>query len=319
MDSLDKLRILGGGMELEPGESEREIPRAACSAGIPVFHAIMPHGRSLPVLKTMLTSVCERNCNYCSFRSERDVKRVSFTPDEMAATHLRLWRSGLVQGLFLSSSIAGGSVRTQDRLIDTADILRNKLNYTGYLHLKVMPGADQGQVLRSMQLADRVSINLEGPSPQRLAALAPMKQFDNELLKTLQWMNEIRVNQSPAQAWKRRWPSLITQLVVGAVGENDLELLSTAEYLHDRLKLARIYYSIFSPIPGTPFENLPAGDPCRQHRLYQADFLLRDYGFTLEDMPFKPDGSLPLDSDPKLAWAREHLADRPIDVNHGTP
>jgi predicted DNA-binding helix-hairpin-helix protein len=178
-----------------------------------------------------------------------------------------------------------------------------------------MPGAEQAQVERAMQLADRVSVNLEAPNTARLASLAPQKVFIEDLLRPLRWVEEIRKNQSSQKGWKGRWPSTTTQFVAGGAGENDLELLNTTFYLTRTLRLARVYYSGFKPVAGTPLENQPAINPWRQNRLYQASFLIRDYAFDLEDMPFNGAGELPLDVDPKLAWARAHLSETPLEIN----
>jgi predicted DNA-binding helix-hairpin-helix protein len=166
-----------------------------------------------------------------------------------------------------------------------------------------------------MQLADRVSVNLEAPNTARLAKLAPHKVFLEELLQPLRWVDEIRKTVPAHRGWNGRWPSSVTQFVAGGADESDLELLTTTEWLHKNVRLSRAYFSAFSPIRDTPLENKAATDPLREHRLYQASFLLRDYGFDLEDLPFAGDSNLPLDSDPKLAWARQHLADRPVEVN----
>jgi len=217
--------------------------------------------------------------------------------------------------MFLSSGIIGGGIRTQDKILDTAEILRTKLGYKGYLHLKIMPGAEKDQVFRAMQLADRISVNLEGPNISRLQQLAPLKIFNQELLQPLKWAEEIRKTINPLSAYNLRWPSLATQFVVGGVGETDVELLQTTQYLHTRLGLSRVYFSRFEPVSGTPFEDLSAENPLRQTRLYQAAFLLRDYSFDLEDFLFTNNAALPLDVDPKLAWARAHLSQQPLDIN----
>jgi predicted DNA-binding helix-hairpin-helix protein len=280
-----------------------------------VYNAVMPGGRRVAMLKTLLTSACERDCFYCPFRARRNFRRATFKPEEMATVFSQMHQSGVVTGLFLSSGIAGGGVRTQDRLIDTVDVLRRKKEFQGYVHLKLMPGVERDQVLRSMQLADRLSINLEAPNTARLQKLAPHKIFLDELLQPLKWVDEIRRTQLPRDAFKGRWPSLVTQMVVGAVGEDDLEILTTTQYLTRQLRLARVYFSAFSPVPDTPLENHAPENPWREHRLYQASFLLRDYGFDLEDLPFTRDGRLPLEHDPKLGWANENLRQRPVELN----
>jgi len=280
-----------------------------------IFRAKRSGGGVMPLLKTVLTSACERNCNYCCFRAGRDTRRETLKPDTMADLFTRLHQGGIAEGLFLSSGMVGGGLRTQDKILATAEILRNKLGFKGYLHLKIMPGAERDQVLRTMQLANRVSINLEAPNSERLRQLAPLKSFSDELLQPLRWADEIRRTLSPLSTVNLKWPSLATQFVVGSVGETDGELLNISQYLLGKLSLSRIYYSRFEPVRNTPFENLPAEDPLRQVRLYQAGFLLRDYGFTIQDFQYSQNGRLPLDTDPKLAWARAHLTQQPLEIN----
>ncbi len=262
------------------------------------------------VMKSMMTTACERNCHYCVFRAGRaKTKRMTFSPDEMATAFDALQGAGKVDGLFLSSGIIKGSVTTQDKIIETADIVRNKQRYGGYIHLKIMPGIEYDQLYRSMQLADRVSVNLEAPTSARLADLAPKKIFIEELLRMLQWAQQIRADNP-----QEKLASSVTQFVVGAVGDTDLELLAMTDKLYEQAKLARVYYSAFGPVPGTPFENLPAVAAIREFRLYQSSFLLRDYQWDVEELPFLRDGNLRTDVDPKLAWAEENLVHQPIEL-----
>ena len=156
---------------------------------------------------------------------------------------MSLYTARIAEGIFLSSGIFSNGIVTQDKLLDTADILRNKLSYRGYMHMKIMPGAEFGQVEKAMQLADRVSINLEAPTKERLGMLAPRKQFVEELVEPLKWVQQIRVSQPQSKGWKGHWPSSVTQFVVGAVGESDLELMVTTEYLYKILHLRRTYFS----------------------------------------------------------------------------
>ncbi len=326
MNPFIRLQDLASQMDLEPAEEYRErrpdrltvSERPGCyvpQKEVFVQPAQMPNGKTIRLLKSLLTSACERDCYYCPFRAGRDFRRATFKPEEFAQTFMELNRRGIAEGTFLSSGIAGGGVRTQDQLLDTADILRSKLGFQGYLHLKIMPGAERSQVERAMQLADRVSVNLEGPNRKRLAQLAPHKHFLDELLQPLKWIEEIRRTQPAIQGWKGRWPSTTTQFVVGGADETDLELLTTTAWLNHNVRLKRAYFSAFQPIEGTPMENKAPTDPWREFRLYQASFLMRDYGFDLEDLPFEGDGSLPLHTDPKLAWARNHIHERPVEIN----
>jgi len=313
------LKLLSYQMHLESAEDTGcpQIPKNHAD-DVYISHATLPNGQKIKLLKTLLTSVCERNCYYCPFRAGRDFRRASLTPDDMAHLFSGLHQAGLVEGIFLSSGVVKGGIYTQDKLIATAELLRKRYQFQGYIHLKVMPGVEQEQVFQAMRYADRVSINLEAPNSTRLARLAPKKEFIQELIQPLKWIEEIRHNHPGNQGWKGHWPSSVTQFVVGAVEDSDLELLNTTEYLYKKLRLRRVYYSSFSPVPDTPFENLPASIPQREYRLYEASFLLRDYGFTLEELPFEETGNLPLRIDPKLAWAQKNLSESPIEINRAS-
>ena len=318
MSDTNQLALLTQDMNLEPDAAHETVCHPVVNGkpvDVPISSLQMPGGKQLKVLKTLITSACERNCYYCPFRAGRDMRRATFQPEEMASVFMEMHRARLVEGLFLSSGITGGGVRTQDRLIDTADILRNKYQYRGYIHLKIMPGVEKDQVERAMELSSRLSVNLEAPNTHRLGLLAPKKAFTEELVQPLKWVEEIRQEKAPVKSWNGRWPSTTTQFVVGAAGETDIELLDTSEQLYTQARLGRVYYSAFSPVSDTPLEHLPAENPMRQHRLYQSSFLLRDYGFSMEELPFTPQGNLPLDEDPKQAWAREHLAHAPVELN----
>jgi predicted DNA-binding helix-hairpin-helix protein len=316
MSELERLKLLTSQMHLEPsgGEERPELSKRKQDS-VYLSHATLPTGKKIPLLKTLLTSVCERDCYYCPFRAGRDFRRASFTPDEYAQVFMYMYRKGIVEGFFLSSGVVNGGVYTQDKLLATAEILRRKHNYQGYMHLKIMPGAERAQVEQAMLLADRLSVNLEAPNSQRLKRLAPHKRFDEELLQPLSWIDQVRQERAPHEAWKGRWPSAVTQFVVGGAGESDLELLGTTQQLYAKTHLTRAYYSAFNPVPETPLEHLQPTPLMRQYRLYQASFLLRDYGFALEDLPLSPEGDLPQHIDPKLAWAQIHLASQPVEIN----
>jgi predicted DNA-binding helix-hairpin-helix protein len=312
MDFEQKLQMVASAARVEDPEEGIGAAAVPICGNLPVYNAVVSGGKSIRLLKSLLTTVCENNCAYCGIRWGKDSRRVSFQPDEMADAFLQLYETGACEGLFLSSGIAGGGVRTQDRLIDTADILRRR-GYRGYLHLKIMPGAEHEQVRRAMLLASRVSINLEAPTPDTLAAIAPRKQAD-VLYAPLVWIDSIRKSGDPAEAWNGRWPSSSTQFVVGAAGESDRDLLRMAERLRREAGLARVHYSHFEPKEGTPLENAPAETPQRSFRLYQADFLIRDYGYAADEL--LPAGDrLNLKVDPKLMYARRCLVEEPVDID----
>lgn len=310
-DTLQKLIELGNATAFEPAgdspQTERQPRYQSHSLAECIAHLSTPKGKK-PVLKAMVTTACEKNCYYCPFRAGRGkTRRLTFQPDELAKAFDGLHQAGKVDGMFLSSGIIKGGITTQDKLIDTVEIARTRYHYRGYIHLKIMPGAEYDQIARAMQLADRISINLEAPTQQRMDALAPKKDFAGELLQRLQWAHDIR------QRLNLR-TSIVTQFVVGAVGDTDVELLGLTAQLYRQLHLARAYYSAFSPVMHTPLENMPAVDPMREFRLYQASFLLRDYGWDFEDLSFVPEGNLPLTVDPKVAFAERYLRQNPIDL-----
>ena len=327
MDALDTLVDLSGQMNLEHSEESRASTSAQTEPVTPacftpkekraafVHNAQLPNGKQVKLLKTLLSSACERDCYYCPFRAGRDFRRATFKPQEFAELFMKLNQTNMAQGIFLSSGIAAGGANTQNKILDTAEILRNKFGFRGYLHLKIMPGAEKGQIERLMQLADRVSVNLEAPNTERLKKLAPHKVFIEELFRPLKWVEEIRQSQPAYEGWNGRWPSTVTQFVAGGSDESDLELLTTTDWLMKNVHLKRAYFSAFHPIHNTPLENKAAVDPLREHRLYQASFLLRDYGFDLEEMPFLQNGNLPLPTDPKLAWAQQNLKEKPLEIN----
>ncbi len=225
MDELQKLKLLSSASLLEAGEDgcrqAAADPNPNAHKGIVVTDACLPNGKVTRLLKSLLSSYCENNCLYCPFRKGRDFRRAAWQPEEFARMVINLTNAGLIQGVFLSSEWSTAAYSTQDRLIATAEILRRKLDYRGYLHLKIMPGAQYEQVVASMRLADRVSINLEAPNAYRLPALAPQKRFDDQLYTPLKWVEAIRQRQAPTRTWKGRWPSSSTQFVVGGAGESD--------------------------------------------------------------------------------------------------
>lgn len=316
MDVYEKVKTLGQAAALDcegpPALSRAE--RKAQFIDQSRVYVTHPQRGKIPVLRTMQTSACERNCYYCPFQAGRDYRRVSFKPDELAATFDQMQRKRLVEGLFLSSGIVGGGVKAMNPMLDTVEILRRKYEYHGYIHLKIMPGAEAAQIERAARLANRLSINLEGANEQRLSALAPKKDFWQELLPPLYW---VRQNQHRLEPWVKP-PSITTQFVVGPAGESDRELLTTVTMLYKEANLARAYYSPFNPIRGTVLENAPKTPLMREHRLYQADWLLRFYGFEIRELPFDEQGHLPLSSDPKLMWAKIHLGQRPTEINRAS-
>ena len=266
-------------------------------------------GKSVRLLKVLQTNICEFDCFYCEHRAGRDVPRTYVSPEELAQTFMMLHRKRLVDGLFLSSGITKKVDTMQERMVQTAEILRNRHQFKGYIHLKIMPGAGMNAVERTMQLANRVSLNLEAPTPQHLARLSAKKDFLDGILTRMVWvkrMKDSHPNLIPA--------GQITQFVVGAAGESDLDLLSATDQLYKQVGLRRAYFSAFSPVPDTPLDHLPATPLLRQNRLYQADWLMRFYGFSVSELVFDERSLLPLNVDPKMAWATSHPEWFPMEI-----
>lgn len=265
------------------------------------------------MLKILQTNVCHNNCYYCAQRSGRDVRRTAFTPDELAAVFDLMVRRGLAKGLFLSTGIAGSAAKSMDSILATAELLRRRYEFRGYIHLKLIPGVSMAHVEQAVRLATRVSMNLEAPSQSCLECIAPDKSFE-ALLRPMHWVHQlIRGNDRPVLVGGQT-----TQFVVGAARESDQDILSLASRLYRDIDLRRAYFSAFQPIEDTPLENLAPTKPIREQRLYQSDFLLREYGFGLQDIAFDESGNLPLEADPKQIWADRHPECFPVEINRAS-
>jgi predicted DNA-binding helix-hairpin-helix protein len=327
MDVREKLDLLGHAAQYDdcmgrglfaPAAPDDTLPVRDLSSSI--SHVTTPDGRRKPVLKVLQTSACQHDCNYCAFRAGRDFRRATLSPDELARAFDLMYRSGLVDGLFLSSGVIG-TARTMDDMIATVDLVRHKYQFRGYVHLKLLPGAEAAHVERAVALADRVSANLEGPTEAALSVLAPQKHLAG-LIGPVQaasgFIRRTRDRLAPAPGGNAGL-GMSTQVVVGPAGETDRELLVTVQSLYRQVGLSRAYFSAFSPIPRTPLEGAAPTDPRREFRLYQADFLLRRYGFSADELPFDAQGRLSETVDPKSAWARAHPEIFPLEVNRASP
>jgi len=312
MDTRQKVQILGQSAQYDLCGECGSASRVRDDIGRWIYPVAMPDGRTVKLLKVLQSNACQKDCLYCPTRRGRDFPRTVFQPQELAQLFDQLYQQRLVQGLFLSSAVSGSADSTMERIIATAEILRFRYAFQGYIHLKIMPGASFAAVERAMELATRVSVNLEAPSQERLARLAPGKDLHQELLSRMQWVQQIAQQRGLAAAGQT------TQFVVGPAGESDRELLSTTQRLYQELGLARVYYSAFQPVPDTPLENHPPTPPLREHRLYQSDFLFRQYGFAWEELIFDVQGNLPAELDPKTMWAVRHPERFPVEVNRAS-
>jgi putative DNA modification/repair radical SAM protein len=311
MDSDEKLRLLGGTEDLDEERraySPAHSPQMRQAPGAAGIYWAAARGRRVPLLRALRTNVCELDCRYCAINRHRDTRRASFRPEELARTFMQMHERGMVVGIFLSSGVAGGPDRTAEKLIETVELLRERYRYRGYVHLKVMPGQSPDYIRRAFELADRLSINLEAPTPDHLARIAPSKDFWRHLVAPMREVVRLqRLHPEKLRAGQ------ITQMVVGAAGDSDRDILAATQWLYGELGMRRVYYSAYRPVCGEVLA--PPASDLREHRLYQADWLMRFYGFRLEELPFGPGGSLPQDMDPKLAWALRHPELFPVEVN----
>jgi predicted DNA-binding helix-hairpin-helix protein len=260
-----------------------------------------------------MTDACEHDCHFCPLRASAPRRRTAFEPAELARLFGTLHDAGKVDGLFLSSAVAGTPDATMDRMLSAVEILRTREGFDGYIHLKLLPGASDGAVEAAARLASRVSINVEVPSGAYLNALGTGKDMLRDILRPMRLLH--RMEQAG------HLPSgLSTQYVVGAAGETDREIVSSVRWLSEEMGLRRAYFGLFRPAPGTPLEHSAATHEQRPARLYQADWLTRVYGLSHDDVSdaFDAGGNLPLGVDPKVAVALARPERFPLDVNVAT-
>lgn len=324
MEIATKLEILADAAKYDASCASSGAPRRdskgraglGASTGAGICHSFTPDGRCVSLLKILLTNFCQYDCQYCVNRRSSNVPRARFLPREVVDLTLDFYRRNYIDGLFLSSGIIRNADYTMEQLVQVARSLRETHQFRGYIHLKTIPDADPRLITLAGQYADRLSVNIELPTDKGLYRLAPEKNAGT--IKRA--MGSIRLAQETAREEKRRNAPAgqSTQMIVGADDADDRAILNTAQALYGAYKLKRVYYSAFSPIPDSP-SGLPAQAPplLREHRLYQADFLLRGYGYRAEEL-FQGSGDLPLDIDPKLAWALAHRDLFPVDLNRAS-
>ncbi len=282
-------------------------------ASVGIAAVRLPGGGCTNLMRVMQTNACSLSCGYCPTFRGGNVPRVSISPDETARTFMDVHRKGLASGLFLTSGVPGRAARATDRMLATLDLLRRREGFTGYVHIKLLPGAEPAQVEEAARLANRISVNLEAPSDVYVQRLAHDKNFSGDLLPKLEQAGRLlAVRRGVLGA--RPASGATTQFVVGPAGEHDREILTVVDRLERRRLLHHAHFSAFQPVVGTPLENHPATPAARELRLYQAEHLLRQYGFTLDELAFGLDGNLDLERDPKTAWARAQPAFFPLEV-----
>jgi len=272
-----------------------------------IYPALLPNGKRVNIMKILLDNRCENNCLYCINRKNSPIPRTYFRPEELSRLFMNLYNKGIVQGLFLSSATGPDTAITLKNMIKSCQILREKYRFTGYIHLKILPFSPTSYIEEAATLANRISINLESPTHKSLSSIAPDKDWQN-LWRSIEIMKDISQRKISPRV------GITTQFVVGPGGEKDQELISLACKLYRNYGLRRVYYSGFTPLPHTPLSKYPYTSPLREYRLYQADALIRYYGFSSEEIPFEG-GNLSISVDPKLLWALKHPEFFPVEIN----
>jgi putative DNA modification/repair radical SAM protein len=329
LDIRQKLEILADAAKYDAScassgttkRSSKDGKGLGSTEGMGICHAYAPDGRCISLLKILLTNSCIFDCHYCINRKSSNVRRARFTTKEVVDLTISFYKRNYIEGLFLSSGIIGSSNYTMEQLVETARSLREDHNFRGYIHLKTIPDADPELVALAGRYADRLSINVELPTTPGLKRLAPEKSAE----RIAGAMADMKASIVDARDASKRYKSApryapagqSTQMIVGADAATDSDIVLRASSLYDAFGMRRVYYSAFSPIPDAS-AILPLKRPplMREHRLYQSDWLMRFYGFAPAEVVSATDnGMLPLDIDPKLAWALKFRGQFPVDIN----
>ncbi len=278
-------------------------------------------GTRMSLLRVLMTNACSYNCHYCPMRRDRPMPRTLLKPEELVRVFLAAHQRGWCQGLFITTGIPGRPVKVMDDLIQVLELLRERHRYTGYIHVKLVPGGEAGQIDRLTSLASRVSLNFEAPCGASLARIAPEKSFSVTLQNFERVRRHVVAEREAQSQGKPKDPlhpggasGMTMQFVVGATPDNDHSLLHTISRLKAGGGVHHPHFSAFRPISNTPLEGVPAAPALREHRLYQAAYLMESYGFKPEEVVFGSGGNLPLGQDPKTTWALSHPEWFPVEV-----
>ena len=327
MNIDEKLNILSAAAKYDVSCSSSGSKRKNLNNGIGnaensgICHSFTADGRCISLLKILLTNYCIYNCKYCVNASTRDVPRAMFTPDEIVSLTINFYKRNYIEGLFLSSAIFKTPNYTMELLLNVVKKLRIEEKFNGYIHLKAIPGADEALIKEAGKYADRMSVNIELPSASSLKLLAPQKNKENILSPMSTIKNSILENKDLKKNIKST-PLFVpggqsTQLIVGATPESDYKILNLSENLYNRFNLKRVYYSAYVPVIKNDkvLPNIIHPPLVREHRLYQADWLLRFYGFKAKELLKDENDSFDLNFDPKTSWALSNIENFPIEIN----
>lgn len=327
MTVMQKLEILTDAAKYDVSCSSSGVERKGDGTGIGnaaaggICHSFSSDGRCISLLKILFTNECIYDCKYCINRKSNDVPRASFTPDEICELTVQFYRRNYIEGLFLSSGILYSPTYTMELIYEAIYKLRTLYRFQGYIHVKAIPGADPEIIRRLGLLADRMSVNLELPTAEGLQRLAPNKHRKNILAPMRMIQQGITQNKNELMVY-RHASSFVpagqsTQMIVGATPESDYQIMMVAENLYKRFDLKRVYYSAFVSVnEDKDLPALPGGPPLlREHRLYQADWLLRFYGFEAKELLSEDKPNFNVLLDPKADWALRHLEQFPVEIN----
>ena len=324
MDIFDKLKILADSAKYDASCSSSGSKRKNINNGIGnghvsgICHSWGADGRCISLLKILFTNSCIYDCKYCINRSSNDVPRATFTPREVADLTINFYKRNYIEGLFLSSAVIRNPDYTMEQIIQTVTILRNEYNFNGYIHCKTIPGCSKELIDKLGILVDRMSINIELPSNESLKLLAPQKEKTGILTPMKYISDNIKMNNLDKSRFKKHFvpDGQTTQLIVGATNESDLKILKLSENLYKKVNLKRVYYSAYISINND--KNLPSLESpplLRENRLYQADWLLRFYGFKADELLNESHPNFNTLLDPKCDWALRNIDKFPIEIN----
>lgn len=318
--TIDKLSILSQDSQYDIacacGTKNNTDHRTRTTDGKWLYPVTLPNGGQSIILKTLVSNVCSNDCGYCPLRAGRDVRRCTVEPEKLANVFLDYYRSGKAMGIFLSSGVCGSADVTMERINAVARILRNRNHFKGYIHLKIIPGASDAAIEDSISLASTVSVNIETPGENHFVKLSATKSYIDDVIRPIK-----KISQLTAKGSRYERVGQVTQFIVGASDEADREIVNYSGGLYKRLGMRRIYFSAYqrglgkSGIPGECSQVSNSDLLTREHRLYQADWLMRKYGFDAGELHYGGNGNLPLDIDPKENWARNHPEFFPINLN----
>ena len=327
MNLMDKLTILADAAKYDVACTSSGVNRAAqkgmvgSAAACGICHSFAADGRCISLLKILLTNVCIYDCQYCVNRRTNDVPRATFTPDEVAELTLNFYRRNYIEGLFLSSAVIKDPNYTMELMHKTLLIVRNQYKFNGYIHVKAIPGADPELLRMTGLLADRMSVNIELPSEESLKTFAPDKS-KNSILEPMSYIKNGIAQSKNEVALYRHAPQFVpagqsTQMIVGATPETDKKIVDLAAGLYKKYTMKRVFYSAYQPVAAENalLQTVDRPPLLREHRLYQADWLLRFYGFNANEILDDDNPMLNLNMDPKCNWALNNIHVFPIEIN----